>query len=237
VGVMDFHYVDNTAVLRRMRNRQRSASEGIIGQLPNSLGDYPAELPNRVLTTKGVEQLGPITAPTVAPPADDQLLAAILEIRNLLTRMPQSLSMEARTRFVVQPRESVSFITPSDVVSVPPGAAVAVCTQQIDQMFSGFLTEVGVSAAPGNLPLITWQIRINGAVHPKFGNNGNAIFSASTVATPLPFVFELIQNTQVSLVAINNGGAAIDVAGILIGWSEFLSTFKRYGTSPQSGIG
>lgn len=228
------HWVDNGAVLRRMQNRARRSPSASVGLLPNTMGDYPAELPNRILTTKGVEQLGPITAPTVAPANSDDLLQ---QIRDLLLRMPQSLSMEARTRFPVQPRESVSFINPSDVINVPAGTAVAICTQQIDQMFSGFLTHVGVAAAPGNLPFITWQIRINGAVHPKFGVNGNAIFSAPTLSTPLPFLFELIQNTQVSLVAINNGVGAIDVSGILLGWSEFLSTFKTFGTSPQSGIG
>lgn len=237
MGVMDSHWVDNSAVLRRMKNRASSSPAGSVGLLPNTMGDYPADLPNRVLTTKGIEQLGPITSPTIAPPADDQLLATIQEIRDLLTRLPQSLSMEARTRFIVQPRESVSFVQPSDVISIPAATAVAVCTVQISPMFAGFLTGVGVSAAAGNLPNITWQIRVNGAVHPKFGTNGNAIFAASNLPTPLPFALELIQNTQVSLVAINNAGAPIDVAGILVGWSEFLSTFKRYGTSPQAGIG
>jgi hypothetical protein len=231
------HWVDNSAVLRRMKARASASPAGSVGMLPNTMGDYPAELPNRVLTTKGIEQLGPVTAPTVAPPANDQLLATIQEMRDLLIRLPQALSMEARTRFIVQPRESVSFIQPSDVISVPAGTAVAICTVQINPMFAGFLTGVGVSAAAGNLPNLTWQIRINGAIHPKFGTNGSAIFAASNLATPLPFAFELIQNTQVSLVVLNSAGAAIDVAGVLVGWSEFLSTFKRYGTSPQSGIG
>src|SRR5258706_26997 len=140
-----------------MKNRAGRSSPGVLGMLPNTMGDYPAELPNRILTTKGIEQLGPITAPTVAPPEGYDYFR---QIRDLLARMPQSLSMEARTRFVVQPRESVSFIDPSDVISVPAGSAVAICTEQIDQMFSGFLTHVGVSAAPGNLPFIVWQIRV-----------------------------------------------------------------------------
>lgn len=228
------HWVDNSAVLRRMQQRGQRNGQSVIGRIPNTMGDYPAELPNRVLVTQGIGEKGPISSPAVSPASNDDLLQ---QIRDLIMRLPSAISLEWRTRFIKQPRETVSFINPSGPVAVAPGAAVAVATQKVDQMFTGFLTHVGIGAPAGSLANIIWQIRINDAIDPKFGTNGNAVFAASNLSTPIPFALELIQNTKVSIVAINTGGAPVDVSAVLVGWVEFLSTNKQYGTSPSGPVG
>jgi hypothetical protein len=220
---------DNGPVLRRMHGRQLRH-----GSLPSVLGDYAAELPNRILVTGGNEERGPITSPTIPAPGPTDAISLLTDIRDLLQRLPTALSDEFRTRFIMEPRESVAFNAPGGNTSVPAGTAVAICSQQVAENFSGFLTRVGVSAAPGQLPQITWQIRINGSVHPNFANR---VFTSSNISNPFPFALELVQKSTVQLVAINVGPGAVDVAGVLIGWTEFLSTFKRYGASPGSGIG
>jgi len=223
---------DNSAVVRRLLARSRNNS-GLFG-----LGDYPADLPNRILLTKGDAEVGPISSPVVPGKdsgAPEDILSILKQIRDLLSRGPEMYADEYRTRFVVQPREAISFIAPGGSTTIAAGAAVAVVSQQIDENFTGYLTGVGVNVdPPGSFPSITWQVRVNGAIHPKFSDR---IFNANTLATPLPFTLELTQNRLVQLVAINGAGAPIDVSGIMVGWTEYMSAYKRYGSSPQSGIG
>ena len=220
---------DNGPVLRRMQHRQQRH-----GAQPSVLGDYPAELGNRILVTDDGSVKGPVTSPTIPAPGPTDAVSLLTSIRDLLQRMPAALSDEFRTRFIMEPREAVAFIAPSVNTSVAAGQALAVCSQQVAENFSGFLTHVGIFAAAGQLPQITWQIRINGSVHPNFANR---IFTASNISNPFPFALELVQKSTVQLVAINAGPGAVDVAGVMVGWTEFLSTYKRYGASPGSGIG
>lgn len=216
----------NSAVLRRMAQR---GSRGPVDR--RSLGDYPEILPHRVMLTqtgKGAD--GPVSGSVSAQQGDGSLS----QIRDLLLRLPQMMSEEWRTRFVMTPREAISFIAPGGPTSVPAGMAVAIVSQQIDELFTGFLTHVGVNViAPAAFSSITWQIRINGAIHPKFTDR---IFSAPTISTPVPFTLELTQNRTLQLVAINTGGVAVDAAGILVGWTEYMATFKNYGSAPSAGI-
>lgn len=207
------------------------------------LGDYPADLPYRVLSTKGGAGQqggaidggwGPVTAPVESGEDCDTELCWLKKISRQLEHLPERLALTWRTRFVVCPREAVSFIALSGTVSVPAGTAVAVVNQVVQPRFSGFVTRVGISVlAPASFPDVTWQLRINGAVHPEFANR---IFSAGNLNTPDDFVFELIQGRTVQLVAINTSGLAIDVQGKLVGWTEFLTDDKTYGGSPSSGI-
>lgn len=217
----------NDVVARRIQAR---------GGLTGPLGDYAAALPNRVVMTREDGPRGPLTSPTVAPAAATDEISLLMQIRDLLSRMPVSLSDEFRTRFIVQPRESVSFIVPGTNLALPAdGQPYAIAAFQMNQGFTGFLTHVGVNVSPsGGFPGITWQIRVNNNIHPNFANR---VFSASTIATPIPFAFELVQSRTVQLVAINAiGGGAVDVAGVLVGWTEFMADYKRYGAAPQSGI-
>ncbi|NDQ57334.1 MAG: hypothetical protein GZ088_09715 [Acidipila sp.] len=215
---------DNSAVLARARARA--------GVRP--LGDYPADLPNRVMITQDLSDKGPVTSPTVQAPLPTDDNSFLRQIRDLLSRMPTALSDEFRTRFIIQPRETWSFIAPGGPVSVGVGAAVAVVDQKIGENFAGFLTAVGVQASAAALANIMWQIRINGSIHPLFSNR---VFNASNLATPIPFAMELTQSSRVQLVALNGGGAPVDVSGVLVGWTELLQSYKRYGSTPQSGIG
>lgn len=215
-----------------IRKRLAARSNGI--GLPNALGDYPADLPNRILFTKGYANTGPVTAPTIEGPKPEDTNSVLREIRDLLARMPYMLSDEFRTRFIVTPREAVAFINPGGTTTVPAGTALAIVSQLIPEQYTGFLTHVGVGVVPaGAFASITWQIRVNGAIHPMFFNR---IFSASSIGGPTPFPMELTQNRTVELVAINGAAVPIDVAGVLVGWTEFMSTNKRYGSSPETGI-
>jgi hypothetical protein len=229
------HYTkpDNTALARRMLPKT-----GKNGEAPGALGEYLSDVYYRTYMVKGSAGQGGVMGPLSAPVIEGQQLedptSLLRQIRDLLLYSPQYLSNEWRTRFIMQPRETISFVSPSPTVSIAAGTAAAVVTETIDERFSGFLTHVGVNVvAPGSFPDITWQIRINGAIHPKFANR---IFAANTVPTPLPFAFELPQSRTVQLVAINTSAGIIAVQGILLGWTEFLSSFKMYGSSSQSGI-
>lgn len=222
---------DNTRVLMREAVKATQGGSG--------LGDYQSELHHRVLETKGGAGQqggrGPLSYPVIPKPGDDtDLLAILREIRDLLKRMPQALSLEFRTRFIVPPRESISFIAPSPATNIGVGAAVAVVTQVIPERFTGYLTHVGVSTNPvGAAANITWQIRVNGSIHPEFSNR---VFAGNNLATPIPFNMELTQARTVQLVAINTGGAILSCAGVLAGWTEFMSDYKPYGSSPATGI-
>lgn len=218
----------NSAVLRRMAQRHRSGGRPLGG-----MGDYPEILPYRVMLTQagdGKPVDGPVSGSVTASQGGDVLS----QIRDILLHLPQMMSEEWRSRFVMTPREAISFIAPGGPISVGVGAAVAVVSQQVDEMFTGFLTHVGVNViAPAGFSSITWQIRINGAIHPKFADR---IFSAPTISTPVPFTLELTQNRTLQLVAINTGAVPVDVAGILVGWTEYMATFKNYGSAPSAGI-
>lgn len=222
---------DNSAMVRRGMSKKN-------GQQPGALGEYFNDIYYRTYMVRGSAGqggvMGPLTSPTIQGPVVDDQLSLLRNIRDLLLFMPNALSDEWRTRFIMQPRESISFVTGGASVAVPAGTAVAVVSELIDERFTGFLTHVGVDViSNGAFPDIIWQIRINGAIHPKFANK---IFFANTLATPYPFAFELCQARTVQLVAINTSGVPVNVAGVLVGWTEFMSSFKTYGSSPQSGI-
>jgi hypothetical protein len=222
---------DNSALARRAAGNKN-------GQGAGALGEYFNDMYYRTLTVRGSAGqggvMGPLTAPTIMGPQVEDQLSLLRNIRDLLLFMPQAFSNEWRERFIVQPRESISFVTGSPSVTVPASSAVAVVSELIDERFTGFLTNVGVNViAGGAFSDVIWQIRINGAIHPKFANK---VFFASTLASPYPFAFELCQARTLQLVAINTLAVPVQVAGVLVGWTEFMSTFKNYGSSPQSGI-
>ncbi len=215
--------VDNDAVLRRKFARTRQ------------LGDYVAALPNQVISTRGIAQRGPLTSPTIPAAAPTDSNSLLQQIAALLSNLPVALSDEFRTRFIMQPRESVSFLVPGENTSVAnSGQPVAIVSFKVNQNFTGFLTHVGVNVSPsGGFPSIAWQIRVNNSVHPNFANR---VFSVSNMSTPYPFALELVQNRTITLYAINTGSGSLDVSGVLLGWTEFLADYKPYGTSSQSGI-
>jgi len=229
---------DNTMIRRKLAAMRGPRSLG-------ELSDYPADLPYRVLSTKsGAGQeggaidggLGPVTAPVISGQECVDELCLLREIRDLLLRMPESMLLAMRTQLVLTPREAVSFITLSGTVNVPiaPNNIVVICTQTIQPNQVGYITKVGVNVmGAGSFPDITWQIRVNGAIHPEFANR---IYSAANLGTPDDFVMELIQGRIVQLVAINTSAVPVNVQGKLVGWTESLSDVKPYGGFPMSGI-
>jgi len=226
--------MDNSAIRRKLAAMQQA----------RGLADYPADLPYRVLSTKGGAgqqggaidgQWGPVTAPVVSGAECNDELCLLREIRDLLYRLPDAMLLALRTQLVVTPREAVSFVALSQgTVNILAGAQAVVVTQTIQPRFAGYITHVGINVlAPAAFPDITWQIRVNGAVHPEFAGR---IYSAANLNTPDPWVLELIQGRVVQLVAINTSGAPIDVQGKLVGWTEYLTDNKSYGGSSATGI-
>lgn len=223
---------DNIVVQRRIA--ARASGKNAPRRVLNSLGDYPAALPNQVVVTQGLEEKGPLTSPTILPPASMDIAQILSDMRDLLTRMPAALSDEFRTRFVVQPRESVPFAVPSGPITVAPAASVAIVQVKVNERYCGYLTGIGIGGSAPTLANVKWQIRIGNMISPKFNN---VIFAASNLATPLPFTSEVTQNSLLQLVATNGNPGAVDLSGVLVGWTEFMSTNKQYGSSPASGIG
>lgn len=226
---------DNSAVLARevLRARGRNGRSAA-----GALGEYIQDLPHRVLqTTGGAGQSGgrgPMSSPVIPGPRTDTVLSVLQDLRALLERLPETLSLEWRTKFIMTPREAISFIAPSNSVLVPAGTAVAVVSQTTQERYTGFLTHVGVGVQPvGSFSDVIWQIRVNGAVHPEFSNR---VFFAPTLSTPLPFPFELTQSRTIQLVAINTSAVDLECQGLLVGWTEYMGNFKMYGASPSTGI-
>lgn len=232
-----------------MISRRQSLGRPVQGGNPKSpfngvkspgLGDYLNPLHYRVFQTQGSagqgEEMGVSRVPTIeaeGPMSDNEILRAILRT---LERGPSMLSLEWRTRFYMQPRESVPFFAVTPAVTVAAGTSVAIVTQTITERFGGWLTHVGLrTVAPGGATDISWDIRVNGFTHPQF----NGLIIPNNLMSPpfLPFLFELTQSRTVQLVATNNGAVALDVEGMLLGWMEYLMDYKPYGSSPASGIG
>lgn len=228
----------NEAYLRRSQARGNATPHVLGSAKQNGLGEYVTDLRYRTLQTRGADGQGNIGGPLsypVIPAAQEMSVQGWLQrIAFLLEQLPMAMSLEWRTRFIMQPRESLSFLVGSGDVSVPAGAAVAIVTETTDERFTGFLTDVGMNViAPGSFSSIVWQIRVNGAIHPKFANR---VFSASSLSTLYPFAFELSQSRTVQLVAINTAGVPITVQGVMAGWTEFMADFKSYGSSPATGV-
>lgn len=205
--------------------RRRQASRGI--------GDYVADLPYRVLMAQGAA--GPINAPVLDPVSGEgDSTYWLKKIHDLLLRLPGEMSLEWRNRFVMTPREAISFVVPSNFIDVGAGTAVALCTFTVQPRFTGFLTHVGMNVnPPGGATDIEFQIRVNDAIHPQF----SAVqISASSAVTPYPFSLELTQSRTVSLVAVNTGLNPLACAGVLVGWVEYMASFKPYGSASTTGV-
>lgn len=226
-------FPSNAGTVARINAKQAGQPKGL-----GAMDDYIDPLYWRSFDTQGDAgpggERGPVSAPIIAAPEDESEIGLLRSIRDLLYNLPQAMSLEWRTRFIVRPRESISFLAPSPNVTIAAGAAVAVVRQTIQERFTGFLTDVGIAAFPDSaLTDLTWQIRINGNIHPEFADR---VFSANNLSTLHPFFFELTQARTLELVAINTGGAPIVTAGVLAGYTEYMSDYKPYGASPAAGI-
>lgn len=227
---------DNASILAQMARNARQRRN-------RPMGEYMQELPHRVMITKGPATTdGPVSAPTMLGPdaIPESQVDLLKEILREIRRAPARFSQEAQDRFGIPPREGIWFDASNAGVTVPAGQAVSVVAQTVQERFTGFLEYVGVNVTGGSFADITWQIRVGNpntpnliGVHPEYANR---VFSQNTINNPDRFRFELTQNRTVQLVAINSAAVDIDVEGKLVGWTEFMSDWKDYGSSPQSGV-
>jgi len=220
---------DNSLVRRQLQNRRP--------QHPQSMGDYMDPLNYQTFRTHGGEPPGPLAYPT--KPGDivgEGVEAKLDELIRLLRSLPRSLSLEFRTKFPIQPRESVPFLATQAYVAVPAGATRTVASFALPERYAGFLTHVGTRVVPaGSSADIAWDVLIvRDKVHINYDK---LVFEQDTLDTPLPFLFELTQSSTVNLQCTNNGLVPVDVGGLLQGWTEFLHSYKPYGAESASGIG
>lgn len=197
-----------------------------------TMNDYPADLPNRVMRAGG--PTGPLTNPIQRPSNDNKSAQEALNLLNQQVKsLPADLALMWRKTFVVPSREQIPLLVTAAPTQVTANK-VTVVTTTIDQKFGGFLTHVGVSATPGGvMSSLQWSLEFDGQPHAKFTN---LVFNANYLSPPLPWQIELISGKKVSLVVTQPGGTVpVDVCGILIGWTEYLSTYKPYGLKAASG--
>lgn len=197
------------------------------------LGDYPANLPYRVILTKGGQAFGQ----TVAPIEQEEETCTLLDICKLLKAMPWMMVMEARKQLMLPGRDAQYFIKQSvGAITVPTsGAVTQVVEYSSTEKFGGALLGVGAQVITlGAADSISWTLRVNGQVHPDFAG---VVLNTPTTQMPLQFKMELVQGRTIELIAQSSNAAPVLVTGYLLGFTEFLTESKEWGTSPSSGIG
>lgn len=197
-----------------------------------ALHDYPAELPNRVMIPRG--NPGPSTLPIQKGPAGNPSAEETLRLMlTALKALPSAQVLEFRTRFQVIPREAVPVFATAAPVTVAATVTADVVSYTVPEKFGGFLTGIGIMCFPETaMADISWTIQIG---NNKAQNFNLAVFNANFMSPPLPFPQEICSGKTVKLTARNNSAGPLQVAGLLVGWVEFLSNFKTYGTIPSSG--
>jgi hypothetical protein len=197
-----------------------------------ALHDYPAELPNRVMLPRG--NTGPSTLPIQKGSSGAQKPEALLNgILTALKALPSAQALEFRTRFQVVPREAVPVLATSAPVTIAAAATSDVISYAVPEKFGGFLTGLGIMCSPETAMVdIAWSLQIGNNVAQNFDQ---VVFNANFMSPPLPFPQEICSGKTVKLTATNNSAGPLQVAGLLVGWVEFLSNFKTYGTIPSSG--
>lgn len=149
----------------------------------------------------------------------------------------EAMVREFRKQLLLPARDASFFVAQnaSGSTTVAAGALVIVASFRLSERYAGGLLGVGVNVvAPGSFSSIAWTLRSQGFVHPGFQN---LVFTESTMQVPLPFKMELLNGRSIELLAKNNAAVGVDVAGMLLGYQEELTTWKQWGSTPASGVG
>jgi hypothetical protein len=181
---------------------------------------------------------GPLAYPSLpGKVVGDTVEDRLDRIIQLLEELPSALSLEARTKFLLSPRETTPFTATNGLLPIlaGPGTALAVAAFQMTERYTGALLRVGTRVIPaGSAGNIQWSLRVSGFDHP---NLTLVTLEADTLDETFPFMFELTQTSLIELIAVNTVAAPANVAGVLQGWTEFMAIFKPYGADSASGIG
>lgn len=202
------------------------------------LNDYDASLPQRMLPSQGRagqgQEMGPIAWPVEPAPTKLTQLNLLLAILQALKTMPHEIFIEARRQLMIPSREAIWFNASSGFVTIAAGATAIVVTQVVDERATGALEAIGLNCVPiGAMTNQRWSLVIDNGIHPKFGER---TFTEDTVGRPRAFRQELIQSRTISITCRNTAAVPVQVAAVLIGWHEYMSDQKAYGSSSASGF-
>jgi len=194
------------------------------------LGDYTATLPFKTSSAES-KVLGPLQTPIKVPAADDRLDRLIEEIRKL----PVSIVHQFRESYLKGGRDQQGFVFTGVGTAIAAAATSTIISFSVQQDFEGALQKIGINVVTPPPTNAAWSIRINGRIlHPGFTN---IAFSAGSLSEPLEFELELLQGRLYELIVTNNGGAAINVEAIILGYTSYMAEWKKWGNNPKSGIG
>lgn len=204
------------------------------------MADYESPLIRRQMASNGHagqgEALGPV-ADVVYPAPSEPTQQQMDNARNhILADLPFQIAMELRRQLMLPSREAIWFARTGQVQALAAGATATVITVTMQQRQTGALEYIGTNILPiGSAANVAWSILVSTQVGHPFINQ--QVMLANTLGNPYKFRMELIQSQTISLQATNNGPGAVDVQGVLIGWEEYMSDDKQFGSSSASGVG
>jgi hypothetical protein len=199
------------------------------------LGEFPDLLRQRqVPTPGGAPEMGPLAYPLTALDCasltDHEVLCLMYE---LLRYMPWDVIMMARTQLLLNPRENVPILVSGIDIACAAGATVNVCSFTMDAEFCGFLKHLGFGVVPpASIVNVRWRLLIDRVVHPKVQE---FVAPASNLASPYEVPIEIPRARTITLQARNDGGAQVNIWGLMIGHAEYVSG-KPYGATGLGGV-
>jgi hypothetical protein len=197
------------------------------------MGDYEDYLRMRqIATPAGDAPLGPLSTPLTQGEPSTQI-DMLSGIYRLLRYLPYDMVMQLRKQLLLVSRENVPFPASGVDIALAASATVEICSIQIDESFTGFLSWVGFGVSPGTYrSSVSWSLAINGSKHPKWGN---FISPADNLATPYNVMLELTRAKSISLSAKNTGLSACNVSALMIANEEVILN-KPYGSTSGSVV-
>jgi hypothetical protein len=200
------------------------------------LGDVGARLPRRTMTIERPQ--GPLQVPITAPEQEQgDLLSRLDRIIKLLESAPEETMRQFRKGYMTGGRDQQHFCDTA-AATIPggaPTALVTVLTFTVNDNFEGAIQSFGFNTTPVSaLQDIKWSLRVdNNLIHPGFDRR---IFYSEAIAQNVPFEYELLQRRTIEILATNTSAVDIDVDVRVSGYQAYMSEWKKWGTSPQSGI-
>lgn len=195
------------------------------GRGRRGLGDYPQNPNYRVgndpYGTAGVK--GPVAAPTEVSQETQDNLFSLMQI---LQRLPTEIWYAGRRQLFLsqQPRDGRPFITSLGDTSIAAGATSTIATFTAPENYAGAMERIELFCyQPGGYANLTWSLQIDGVPYKGFVN-----FPANDAHRDFDLILPISSKSTIQLQATNGGGVALDVHGVISGWTEFLSAEKGF---------
>lgn len=203
-----------------------------------TLNDYSAALPRRTFTHE--RPAGPLQTPIIPQrePADKGLPEAVDRLDRmikLLQNMPEAIQAQFRRSYLEGGRDQQAFCFTGTATILAGALLSPVLTFTVRDNFEGAIKSIGFNTNPGtSIQDILWSLRINNTlIHPGLDNT---IFYSTEIARDVPFPYELLQNRTIEILASNTSLVDVDVDVRVSGYQSYMSEWKQWGSSPQSGL-